>query len=158
MKPEYEKLLKRAFVAEKYADAEAIKRAIGALEIGGGDARRFVGTWRSDNNREDTFTLREDGKVDVSRNWNRRPKGWRYSEEENKLFFVGANWYLVEKDENTLVEVNLNPGKNGEGSGSFLDRAVNGGGSTCSALTPLLALKGAEAVIPSTCTLKGRDF
>ncbi|MDR1497571.1 MAG: hypothetical protein LBS59_04055 [Puniceicoccales bacterium] len=104
MKPEYEKLLKRAIASEKYEDAKTIKRTIDLLGETE-DAQRFVGTWR---NGSQTFTIRKDGTREGPVG-NRRSK-WRCSEEENKLF-MRDDWYLVEKDENTLVEGNVTRGK-----------------------------------------------
>ncbi|MDR1470874.1 MAG: hypothetical protein LBT00_16470 [Spirochaetaceae bacterium] len=99
LKPDYEKLLKRAIALEKYADAEAIKRAIGALE--GGGAQRFVGrAYRREGNK--TITFRGDGKVDVPSPWS--PDVWEYSEEENKLLIGTNGWFHTVKDENTLVD------------------------------------------------------
>jgi hypothetical protein len=108
LKPEYEKLLKRAIALGKYADAETIKRAIDLLGKSG-DPQRFIGTWR--DNGSGTFIVRQDGTCEQSWDGGSRSGTWKYLKEEDKLFLVNPKWYLVEEDENTLVEENLNPGK-----------------------------------------------
>jgi hypothetical protein len=105
LKPDYEKLLKRAIALEKYGDAEAIKRAIGAIE--GGGAQRFVGTWENSGT---TFTLREGGKWKGSWSIKEEKDRWNFSAEE-KLFIGAGDWCLVEEDENTLVEISSAPGR-----------------------------------------------